>query len=425
MTSDPISSDRETRTSKPDPETAPAQAVPATPSADATPSEPEAADAGPVAAAPETPTPAEEAAPEPVAPEIAASEPDAPETDAYVLPSELVNAHAAPVEPEPAPTPEAAPAEPVAQRPVASEPEPVEPVAAAPEPAYEPEPEPEPEPVAAAPVSRPAPPRRSGPVEAPAAVAPAAAAHYDDDLRLGQPGAPPPTPFRRNRIAAIAVVGLVLAVGAYALTRTLDHARNTPFAGGPPVSVEISKAPRQQDTAPVVEATPYEEGPVTGADAPRADEEAPLAGPATGGPTESPGAMHEVARPTTAPSSPTVAPAAPSPQSPPPTARPIRPIIPPVASTPTPAPQPTDARGDCRSGGRLARMLCEYPDLAAADRRLQRLYQRALSESDDPDDVRDRQSVWMAARDAATRDGPDAVAEVYQNRIDELRREGR
>jgi uncharacterized protein len=87
---------------------------------------------------------------------------------------------------------------------------------------------------------------------------------------------------------------------------------------------------------------------------------------------------------------------------------------------------PAQARGDCRAaGGRVARMLCENPDLAAADRRLQRLYRRALEDSYDPDEVRDRQSVWLAARDAAARDGPDAVAEVYESRIEELRREGR
>jgi uncharacterized protein YecT (DUF1311 family) len=336
--------------------------------------------------------------PDPAADPVATAAPHAeaeiepvrgPETAAQVDP-----APAAPVAPEPEPSPEPAP-EPVAE---ARAPAPRRPVQTAPAP------EPTLEPVSAA--------AALGPPES---VEPPQAA-YDDDLRLGQPGAPPGVTFRRNRLAAAAVVGVTLLAAAYALKSTLDRARDAPFTGGTPARVEISKAPTRPET-PVVEATPYEEGPVTGVDDATGASSARPAAPPGAHVTESPGAMHQVAPPSAAPAAPT----APVPQ------RELRPVVPPaLAARPAPESEPETARADCRGvGGRLARMFCEYPDLAAADRRLQRLYQRALTEADDPDEVRDRQSIWMAARDAAARDGPDAVAEVYQNRIDELRREGR
>lgn len=67
------------------------------------------------------------------------------------------------------------------------------------------------------------------------------------------------------------------------------------------------------------------------------------------------------------------------------------------------------------------RMVCAYPRLSAADVALQRLYDMALYRTDDPDALREEQRRWRAVRDqVAEEDGPQALAEVYAERIREL-----
>ena len=67
------------------------------------------------------------------------------------------------------------------------------------------------------------------------------------------------------------------------------------------------------------------------------------------------------------------------------------------------------------------RMVCASPRLNAADVALQRLYDMALYRTDDPDALRDEQRRWRAVRDqVAEADGPQALAELYAERIQEL-----
>jgi uncharacterized protein YecT (DUF1311 family) len=69
---------------------------------------------------------------------------------------------------------------------------------------------------------------------------------------------------------------------------------------------------------------------------------------------------------------------------------------------------------------RAAQMVCADPDLAAADRELNRAYRRAMRSVGSPDQLRDEQRDWLAIREDAARRSPRAVASVYEQRIDEL-----
>lgn len=94
-------------------------------------------------------------------------------------------------------------------------------------------------------------------------------------------------------------------------------------------------------------------------------------------------------------------------------------------ATPAPVPAPralaTDpACDDARS--RAAQMVCADPDLSAADRELNRAYRRALRSGGSPDQVREEQRDWLTIREDAARRSPRAVANVYEQRIDELNR---
>jgi len=87
------------------------------------------------------------------------------------------------------------------------------------------------------------------------------------------------------------------------------------------------------------------------------------------------------------------------------------PLAPPAAADPC----PTDR-------GRAAHLVCADPDLAAADRELNRAYRRALRSGAPPDQLRDEQRDWLAIREDAARRSPRAVASIYEQRIDELNR---
>jgi uncharacterized protein len=65
-------------------------------------------------------------------------------------------------------------------------------------------------------------------------------------------------------------------------------------------------------------------------------------------------------------------------------------------------------------------MVCEDPDLAAADRELNQAYRRALRSGAPVDQLRDEQRDWLAIREDAARHSPRALANVYEQRIDDL-----
>jgi uncharacterized protein YecT (DUF1311 family) len=87
------------------------------------------------------------------------------------------------------------------------------------------------------------------------------------------------------------------------------------------------------------------------------------------------------------------------------------PLAPPAAADPC----PTDRGG-------AAHLVCADPDLAAADRELNRAYRRALRSGAPPEQLRDEQRDWLAIREDAARRSPRAVASIYEQRIDELNR---
>jgi uncharacterized protein YecT (DUF1311 family) len=75
------------------------------------------------------------------------------------------------------------------------------------------------------------------------------------------------------------------------------------------------------------------------------------------------------------------------------------------------------------AGGRAAEIVCSDPEFAAADRDLNRAYRRALrSGAVAPEDLRADQREWLSLREDAARRSPRALADVYDQRIDELNR---
>ena len=69
---------------------------------------------------------------------------------------------------------------------------------------------------------------------------------------------------------------------------------------------------------------------------------------------------------------------------------------------------------------RAAQMVCSDPDLTAADRELNRAYRRAMRSGAPPDQLRQEQRDWLAIREDAARRSPRAVADIYEQRINEL-----
>jgi len=104
-------------------------------------------------------------------------------------------------------------------------------------------------------------------------------------------------------------------------------------------------------------------------------------------------------------------------------AAPVSPRLPEIAR-PAAIPAPREiAGGDptCSGvGGRAAQMVCADPELAAADRELNRAYRRALRSGAAPEQLRQDQRDWLAIREDAARRSPRAVASIYEQRIDEL-----
>lgn len=106
----------------------------------------------------------------------------------------------------------------------------------------------------------------------------------------------------------------------------------------------------------------------------------------------------------------------------------------PAPPAPRPAPQPRDyaeapARRDptarpsfsCRSARtRSERLVCGNADLARLDRELNRAYEDAVASGVPRRGLRREQDSWLSVRESAAGD-PDAVAEIYELRIEELR----
>jgi uncharacterized protein YecT (DUF1311 family) len=89
-------------------------------------------------------------------------------------------------------------------------------------------------------------------------------------------------------------------------------------------------------------------------------------------------------------------------------------LAPPHVAVPAADPACDGARG------RAAQMVCADADLSAADRDLNRAYRRAMRSGVPPEQLREEQRDWLAIREDAARRSPRAVANVYEQRIDEL-----
>lgn len=113
---------------------------------------------------------------------------------------------------------------------------------------------------------------------------------------------------------------------------------------------------------------------------------------------------------------------------------PPEPMTAPVAQIPRHAPMPPLARAapeatlatrrprfDCRDAGSLAEeLVCTDAVLIAADRQLNRAYDRALRAGAPEDELAADQDEWMASREDAALRSPRALARLYDQRIAEL-----
>jgi hypothetical protein len=77
----------------------------------------------------------------------------------------------------------------------------------------------------------------------------------------------------------------------------------------------------------------------------------------------------------------------------------------------------------CVARSRAEALVCADPQLAAYDRELNSAFRRALrSGAVSPEDLRADQRDWLDDRERAARRSPEALGNLYQDRIDELNR---
>ena len=90
-------------------------------------------------------------------------------------------------------------------------------------------------------------------------------------------------------------------------------------------------------------------------------------------------------------------------------------------ATPVPKARATSPSFECGGvQGAGAQVVCANPRLARLDRIMAAEYAAAVAAGHDPARLRLDQDSWLARREAAAPD-PDAVADVYQRRISQLR----
>lgn len=76
---------------------------------------------------------------------------------------------------------------------------------------------------------------------------------------------------------------------------------------------------------------------------------------------------------------------------------------------------------DCgRAGSEAERLVCDDARLSAADRAVAEAYRRAETAGVSRRALRRQQQQWLAAREQAAQDQPDALVQVYERRMDEL-----
>jgi uncharacterized protein YecT (DUF1311 family) len=253
--------------------------------------------------------------------------------------------------------------------------------------------------------------------------------YADDTLRIvpePRDGADAGTPARRGRhgSAPLIAAGLALIAGmavafAWMLTPGTRPApkASLPAAEAPPAPYLPSEAPQPQaqalpGTAPAAPVSPTAARPSSPA--------AAIAPPSPTRPTAPPVQAAEPA-PGADPVGERLAAlartlAAPAPEPTP---------APPAASEPTPVPAQARAQPtfDCAAARSAAQqMVCGDPELADADRRMNRAYRAALAAGAPQDQLRLEQQDWLGIREDAARHSRRAVVQIYEQRIDDLRR---
>lgn len=93
---------------------------------------------------------------------------------------------------------------------------------------------------------------------------------------------------------------------------------------------------------------------------------------------------------------------------------------PPPLAVQTPPAAPRADGAACTGGGAADQMVCGDPELAGADREMRRAYRRALAAGAAPAALRADQRDWLAIREEAARHSRQALAQVYDQRIEEL-----
>jgi uncharacterized protein YecT (DUF1311 family) len=101
-----------------------------------------------------------------------------------------------------------------------------------------------------------------------------------------------------------------------------------------------------------------------------------------------------------------------------PSARTVAADSPPQAAADASAVEPFDTCQDGRSPAEA--MVCADPDLARADRRLARAFRAAARSGVPLRQLRAEQDDWLEIREDAAQHSPRAVAQVYDQRIEEL-----
>jgi uncharacterized protein YecT (DUF1311 family) len=97
------------------------------------------------------------------------------------------------------------------------------------------------------------------------------------------------------------------------------------------------------------------------------------------------------------------------------------PAPPPAYAAPSPAIRQPPPRAECGWTRTLAEALvCGDPELAAADRRMSRAYRGAARSGVDLTQLREEQDDWLDLREDAARTSRQAVARLYDQRIEEL-----
>jgi uncharacterized protein YecT (DUF1311 family) len=230
---------------------------------------------------------------------------------------------------------------------------------------------------------------------------------------------PEPVAAGGMRRPAIVAIGAVLAIAAGVLVAHGDFRRpgsaqpKASIADAPrPMALEVAKPKAPPLPAQAMNAEPLEVLPPDMAahaqSAPAREAVLPIPRPTPIAPPEPP------------PQAETHAPPPPPHEPPPPAPQPPAPAVAAADAVAT-APEFTRPAFACSRVRSLAEdMVCHDRRLAAADRRLTRAFADALASGADEEALREDQADWLAIREDAARQSPEAVASIYRQRIREL-----